>query len=178
MVGIDRRLLQNLDWPLVGATVGLVTLSASTLATVQVGRAGGGVALRQLAWFCVGLFALTIVASIDYRRLVQMAPLFYVAGLAALILLEKVWRYGAGLGRAFGVALIVLAFFVPWNPAIVPGLHVDEDAPAMQMETEDGTLPTPADDATRMDDGAAPTQEMPAPAAVEPAMEMDPAIDP
>jgi len=32
VVGIDRRLLQNVDWPLVGATLGLVTLSASTLA--------------------------------------------------------------------------------------------------------------------------------------------------
>jgi len=70
MVGIDRRLLQNVDWPLVGATLGLVTLSASTLATVSVGRTGGGVAIRQIAWFGVGLFALTIVASIDYRRLV------------------------------------------------------------------------------------------------------------
>jgi rod shape determining protein RodA len=85
MVGIDRRLLQNVDWPLLGATVGLVILSASTLATLHVGRAGGGVALRQLAWFGVGILALLAVASIDYRRLVQLAPLLYVAGLAALV---------------------------------------------------------------------------------------------
>jgi rod shape determining protein RodA len=83
MVGIDRRLLQNVDWPLVGATLGLVTLSASTLATVSVGRTGGGVAIRQLAWFGVGILALVVVASIDYRRLVQMAPLLYLGGLAA-----------------------------------------------------------------------------------------------
>jgi rod shape determining protein RodA len=99
LVGIDRRLLQNVDWPLVGATVGLVTLSASTLATVQVGRTGGGVALRQLAWFCVGLFALTIVASIDYRRLVQMAPLLYVGGLAALIAVFILGRTVSGARR-------------------------------------------------------------------------------
>src|SRR5262250_1942516 len=99
MVGIDRRLLQNVDWPLVGATVGLVTLSASTLATVQVGRTGGGVALRQLAWFCVGLFALTIVASIDYRRLVQMAPLLYIGGLAALIAVFILGRTVSGARR-------------------------------------------------------------------------------
>jgi rod shape determining protein RodA len=84
MVGIDRRLLQNVDWPLLGATVGLVILSASTLATLHVGRAGGGVALRQLAWFCVGMIALLVIASIDYRRLVQTAPLLYLLGLAAL----------------------------------------------------------------------------------------------
>ena len=63
MVGIDRRLLQNVDWPLLGATVGLVILSASTLASLHVGRAGGSVAVRQLAWFGVGMVALVVVAG-------------------------------------------------------------------------------------------------------------------
>jgi rod shape determining protein RodA len=85
MVGIDRRLLLNLDWPLLGATVALVALSAMTLATLQVGRTGSGIAVRQLAWFGVGLVALLVVASIDYRRLVRVAPLFYLAGLAVLV---------------------------------------------------------------------------------------------
>ncbi|MFN8187690.1 MAG: DUF2182 domain-containing protein [Gaiellales bacterium] len=67
----------------------------------------------------------------------------WMAGLAALILLEKTWAHGRGLGRAFGVGLIVLAFFVPWNPGLVPGLSVEDDTPAMQMDrnapsTEDG----------------------------------------
>ena len=85
MVGIDRRLLLNLDWPLLGATVALVALSATTLATLQVGRTGSGIAVRQLAWFGVGLVALLVVASIDYRRLVRVAPLFYLVGLAVLV---------------------------------------------------------------------------------------------
>jgi rod shape determining protein RodA len=99
MVGIDRRLLQNVDWPLLGATVGLVILSASTLATLHVGRAGGGVALRQLAWFGVGLVALTIVASIDYRRLVQIAPLLYALGLGALVAVFVFGRAVSGARR-------------------------------------------------------------------------------
>jgi len=99
MVGIDRRLLQNVDWPLVGATLGLVTLSASTLATVSVGRTGGGVAIRQIAWFGVGLFALTIVASIDYRRLVQLAPLLYIGGLGALVAVFLLGRTVSGARR-------------------------------------------------------------------------------
>jgi rod shape determining protein RodA len=99
MVGIERRLLQNVDWPLLGATVGLVVLSASTLATLHVGRAGGGVALRQLAWFGVGILALLAVASIDYRRLVQLAPLIYVAGLAALVAVFLVGRTVSGARR-------------------------------------------------------------------------------
>jgi rod shape determining protein RodA len=99
MVGIDRRLLQNVDWPLLGATVGLVILSASTLATLHVGRAGGGVALRQLAWFGVGLVALVVIASIDYKRLVQVAPLFYLIGLAALVAVFVFGRTVSGARR-------------------------------------------------------------------------------
>jgi rod shape determining protein RodA len=99
MVGIDRRLLQNLDWPLLGATVGLVILSASTLASLQVGRAGTGIALRQIAWFGIGLIALVVVASIDYRRLVRAAPLFYVVGLGALVAVFVIGRTVSGARR-------------------------------------------------------------------------------
>ena len=99
MVGIDRRLLQNVDWPLLGAAVGLVILSASTLASLHVGRVGGGVALRQIAWFGVGLVALVVVASIDYRRLVRAAPLIYVLGLGALIAVFLLGRAVSGARR-------------------------------------------------------------------------------
>ena len=99
MVGIDRRLLQNVDWPLLGATVGLVILSASTLASLHVGRAGGSVAIRQLAWFGVGIFALVVVASIDYRRLVRAAPLLYVLGLGGLVAVFLLGRTVSGARR-------------------------------------------------------------------------------
>jgi rod shape determining protein RodA len=99
MVGIDRRLLQNVDWPLLGATVGLVILSASTLASLHVGRAGGSVAIRQLAWFGVGILALVFVASIDYRRLVRAAPLFYVLGLGGLVAVFVLGRTVSGARR-------------------------------------------------------------------------------
>ena len=45
--GIDRRLFQNVDWPLLAAMTGLVILSATTLASLHIGRAGGNVAVRQ-----------------------------------------------------------------------------------------------------------------------------------
>jgi rod shape determining protein RodA len=99
MVGIDRRLLQNVDWPLLGATVGLVILSASTLASLHVGRAGGSVAIRQLAWFGVGILALVFVASIDYRRLVRAAPLLYVLGLGSLVAVFLLGRTVSGARR-------------------------------------------------------------------------------
>jgi rod shape determining protein RodA len=97
--GIDRRLLQNVDWPLLGAMGGLVIMSATTLASLHVGRAGGGVALRQLAWFALGLLALIVVASIDYRRLVRLAPMFFVVGLIGLVTVFLMGRTISGARR-------------------------------------------------------------------------------
>jgi len=97
--GIDRRLLQNVDWPLLGAMGGLVILSATTLASLHIGRAGGNVAFRQLAWFTLGLFALVAVASVDYRRLVRLAPVFFVMGLVGLASVFVLGRTVSGARR-------------------------------------------------------------------------------
>ncbi|MGH6691274.1 MAG: FtsW/RodA/SpoVE family cell cycle protein, partial [Gammaproteobacteria bacterium] len=99
MVGIDRRLLQNVDWLLLAAAGGLVSMSVVTLANVGVGRAGSGVAFRQLVWIGVGFLALLAVASLDYRRLVRMAPLLYVLGLAGLCTVFVLGRTVSGARR-------------------------------------------------------------------------------
>ena len=99
MVGIDRRLLQNVDWLLLASTAGLVAMSAVTLGNLNVGRAGSGVALRQLAWVGVGFLALLVVASLDYRRLVRMAPLIYALGLAGLVTVFVIGRSVSGARR-------------------------------------------------------------------------------
>jgi rod shape determining protein RodA len=99
IAGIDRRLLQNVDWPLLGATFGLVGMSILTLSNLNVGRAGGGIALRQAAWFGVGLIALLVVAGLDYRRLVRAAPAAYLLGLAGLALVSTLGRSVSGARR-------------------------------------------------------------------------------
>jgi rod shape determining protein RodA len=99
MIGIDRRLLQNVDWPLIGIGLGFAALSGITLSNLHVGRAGGTVALRQLAWFGIGLIALFIVASIDYKKLVRIAPIIYLAGLAALAAVFVMGRTVSGARR-------------------------------------------------------------------------------
>src|SRR3989441_12325825 len=78
---VDRRLFQNVDWVLLTAACALVLMSVMTLATLSVGRAAGVIAVRQAAWFGVGLLALLTVASLDYRRLVRAAPALYLLGL-------------------------------------------------------------------------------------------------
>jgi rod shape determining protein RodA len=99
IIGIDRRLLQNVDWPLLAAAAGLVVLSAGTLLSLHVGRAGGAVAYRQLAWFGLGFLALVVAASVDYRRLVRVAPLLYLVGLGGLLLVYTLGRTVSGARR-------------------------------------------------------------------------------
>ena len=99
MIGIDRRLLQNVDWPLIGTGLCFAVLSGLTLSSLHIGRAGGKVALRQLAWFGVGLLALLIVASLDYKKLVRIAPLIYLLGLAGLAAVFVLGRTVSGARR-------------------------------------------------------------------------------
>src|SRR5688572_31651934 len=99
MIRIDRRLLQNVDWVLLGCTVALVALSIATLSSLHVGRAGGTVALRQLMWFGIGMVGLLVVASVDYKRMVRVAPALYVAGLVGLVAVFALGRTVSGARR-------------------------------------------------------------------------------
>jgi rod shape determining protein RodA len=99
MIGIDRRLLQNVDWPLIGSGFVFAALSGLTLASLHVGRAGGTVVYRQLVWFGLGMLALLVIASIDYKRLVRIAPIIYVAGLAGLVAVFFLGRTVSGARR-------------------------------------------------------------------------------
>jgi predicted metal-binding membrane protein len=46
-----------------------------------------------------------------------------MVGLAAVVLLEKTWRWGPAVGRLAGVAAMALAVTVLWFPWLAPGLH-------------------------------------------------------
>jgi rod shape determining protein RodA len=100
---VDRRLLQNLDWALLASAVVLVGLSALTLRSLHVDRVGGGVLWRQLAWFGLGVIALLVVVSLDYRRFVGMAPVLYATGLAALVAVLAMGRTVSGARRWISV---------------------------------------------------------------------------
>ncbi len=99
MIGVDRRLVQNVDWTLLAAMAGILALSAVTLSTLQVDRAGGSVLPRQLGWVAVGLGVLLAVAGLDYRKLVRLGPALYLLGLSALALVFVVGRTVSGARR-------------------------------------------------------------------------------
>jgi predicted metal-binding membrane protein len=59
-----------------------------------------------------------------------------MAGLAAVIFLEKIWVRGPQLVRAVAVAFLVLAVLAVFHPALLPGLHSDAGAGArMSMDS-------------------------------------------
>jgi predicted metal-binding membrane protein len=51
-----------------------------------------------------------------------------MVGLAALVLIEKLWRWGPAAGRLAGVAALALALAIIWIPGLAPGL---QSAPMM-----------------------------------------------
>ena len=104
MPAIDRRLIQNFDWTLMGlvgilATMGLVNLFSAT-------HGGEGISdelRRQLFAFGVGGTLAVVVTAVDYRHYERMAlPVFGVAlGLLALTLViapvtrgSQSWLFG------------------------------------------------------------------------------------
>ena len=85
--------------------------------------------------FCAGccwaLFAVLVAVGI--------MNLAWMAGLAALVFLEKTWRHGALLGIAVGVALVVYGCLIPFFPELAPGLvQSPSPMPGMQPSMQMG----------------------------------------
>ena len=61
---------------------------------------------------------------------VGVMNLAVMAGLAAVIFAEKLWRYGKPLTQAVGAVLVAVGILSIWFPWLLPGLHVS-GMPAM-----------------------------------------------
>ena len=85
---------------------------------LRVGAHHGGYCLGC----CWGLMVLLIA--------VGLMNVIAMVGLAALVLIEKLWRWGPAAGRLAGVAALALAAATIWLPWLAPGLHA---APHMMM---------------------------------------------
>src|SRR5262244_1836332 len=99
MLRLDRRLLHNVDWPLLGAALAIVVLSVICLSSLGLGRGGSGLALRQLLWVGVGIGALLVVVTFDYRSFVRAAPALYLVGLGLLVTVFVLGRMVSGARR-------------------------------------------------------------------------------
>jgi predicted metal-binding membrane protein len=78
---------------------------------LRVGAHNGGYCLGC----CWGLMLILIAVGV-----MNVAAM---VGLAALVLIEKVWRWGLVTGRLAGVAALALAVATIWLPWLAPGLH-------------------------------------------------------
>lgn len=97
------RRLSNVNWlPLVAA----LALAVIGIATVRsaASELGPSYAVRQGVWVLVGSLALVAIFQLDYRKLVDLAPAFYLFGLFLLVLVLFVGevRGGARSWLAFG----------------------------------------------------------------------------
>jgi rod shape determining protein RodA len=96
---MDRRLLQNVDWLLLGAALFIIGLSLVCLWSLNPGRGISALMWRQLSWVGVGLVGLLVVVSVDYRNLVRFAPVFYVLGVGLLLSVFILGRTVSGARR-------------------------------------------------------------------------------
>jgi rod shape determining protein RodA len=99
MLRIDRRLLQNVDWVLVAPAAAVLGLGMGSMWSLTHAGGPGGLLWRQAAWLGVGLVALLVVASLDYRSLVRFAPALYGMGIALLVIVFVLGRTVSGARR-------------------------------------------------------------------------------
>ena len=71
------------------------------------------------AAYCLGCCSALMVILIA----VGVMNLAAMVGLAAVVLIEKTWRWGQAAGRLAGVAALALAVAIIWFPWLAPGLH-------------------------------------------------------
>jgi rod shape determining protein RodA len=90
-IGIDRRLLYNVDWVLVGATLILSLVGVAMVYSATHSGRNADLYLRQLALVGVGTLGLLAASAVDYRRLADRAMVLYA--LSVLVLLY-VLRFG------------------------------------------------------------------------------------
>jgi rod shape determining protein RodA len=84
-VGFDRRLLFNLDWPLLVGVLCLCGIGVAAISSATHSGSQPDVYLKQVTMVGLGLVCLLIALIPDYRSLVDRSPLLFLAAVAALV---------------------------------------------------------------------------------------------
>jgi rod shape determining protein RodA len=99
MRGIDRRLLYNVDWTLLAATLALALLGVAVVYSATHSGSSSDLYLKQLALVGVGVLGLLAAASLDYRRVADRAVLLYVVSVVTLVYVLRFGPVIAGTRR-------------------------------------------------------------------------------
>src|SRR5262245_46845383 len=101
MPGIDRRLIQNFEWPifLMGLAIALIGIVNLISASPERGAFLPDTAWRQLVWMGLGLVLLLATLVLDYRTLERVALPFYGVVIVLLVAVLFVGRIVNGSQR-------------------------------------------------------------------------------
>lgn len=102
MIGIDRRLLVNIDWTLFALALSVTMIGIMTIYSATRPLPGAeqpSFYIKQAYWLCVGLVVMLGMVSINYKLLQQAAPFLYWAGVVLLIAVMVIGRKGMGAQR-------------------------------------------------------------------------------
>jgi rod shape determining protein RodA len=97
--GIDRRLLYNVDWVLAGSAIALALVGVAMVYSATHSGRSAELYLKQLGLIGVGVVALVVTATIDYRRLADRAMLLYVLSALSLVYVLRFGPVKAGTRR-------------------------------------------------------------------------------
>jgi len=104
---IDRRLLRDFDWVMLGLTLALSAVGAVGVYSATHGAGGASPLfydhLRRLG---VGLAALLLATLVDYHFILRFAWIAYGFGLAALLAVDVVGMVGMGAQRWLSLGII------------------------------------------------------------------------
>jgi rod shape determining protein RodA len=84
-MAIDRRLLFNIDWGFLGAALILMGIGVATILSATFAGRNTGLEIKQLYAIALGVVGMLVVVSLDYRRLVDRAPVLYLAAVGVLV---------------------------------------------------------------------------------------------
>ena len=88
---------RDFDWTLLGLVLAIATLGVVEIYSATRNTVWEGAHLKQLLWIGLGLVLLWTVSRIDYKTLVDQAPVFYAI---AIVLLVSVEFFGVTVGGA------------------------------------------------------------------------------
>ena len=88
---------RDFDWTLLGFVLAIATLGVVEIYSATRNTVWEGAHLKQLLWIGLGLILLWTVSRIDYKTLVDQAPVFYAI---AVVLLVGVELFGFTFGGA------------------------------------------------------------------------------
>ncbi|MFQ5482438.1 MAG: rod shape-determining protein RodA [Nitrospinaceae bacterium] len=143
---MDRRVFSNLNWWYIGLVLGISVLGVVFIYSANHGRPElffRNLYLKQIYWILLGLAAMILAVSIDYRMLGRYAYLIYLLTLMGLVLVIFFGVSASGSQRWLAVGPVSLQVSELAKLALVLALarYFENTKPQNQYEFKDLLIP-------------------------------------